>query len=131
MSRISNVIVKQREDFVKGLFRLEQDPPYSIHDANMRLALQPEFGMNKKMALKRIYELREEVRNEKADAGGTWVPLTPVVVSPIAPETVAAINNYMSDAVANSGPFTPVTIGEPVSTMNDNNSPIDLLAATA
>ena len=126
MSRISNVIVKQREDFVKGLFRLEQDPPYSIHDANMRLALQPEFGMNKKMALKRIYELREEVRNESKVG-----PAVPVVVSPIAPETVAAINNYMSDAVANSGPFTPVTIGEPVSTMNDNNSPIDLLAATA
>jgi hypothetical protein len=46
------------------------------------------------------------------------------------PEAVAAINNYMSDAVANSA-FIPVVIGEPVSTMNDNNSPIDLLAATA
>jgi len=124
MSRISNVIVKQREDFVKGLFR--QDPPYTIADANRCLALQVEFGMNKKMALKRIYELRDDVRNESKVG-----PAAPVVVSPMTPEAVAAINNYMSDAVANSGPFTPVTIDEPVSTMNDNNSPVDLLAATA
>ena len=120
MSRISNVIVKQREDFVKGLFR--QDPPYTIADANRCLALQAEFGMNKKMALKRIYEMREE-----AKVG----PAAPVVESgPVAPEAVVAINNYMSDAVDN-GAFIPVVIGEPVSTMNDNNSPVDLLAATA
>jgi hypothetical protein len=123
MSRISNVIVKQREDFVKGLFR--QDPPYTIADANRCLALQVEFGMNKKMALKRIYELRDDVRNESKVG-----PAAPVVVSPMTPEAVAAINNYMSDAVDN-GAFIPVVIGEPVSTMNDNNSPIDLLAATA
>jgi hypothetical protein len=123
MSRISNVIVKQREDFVKGLFR--QDPPYTIADANRCLALQVEFGMNKKMALKRIYELRDDVRNESKVG-----PAAPVVVSPMTPEAVVAINNYMSDAVDN-GAFIPVVIGEPVSTMNDNNSPIDLLAATA
>jgi hypothetical protein len=121
MSRISNVIVKQREDFVKGLFC--QDPPYTIADANRCLALQAEFGMNKKMALKRIYECREE-----AKVGLAAVVVS--VVSPVTPEAVVAINSYMADIAANS-PFTPVTIGEPVSTMNDNNSPIDLLAATA
>lgn len=59
MSRLSNSIVATREAFVSNLF--QENPDLTIAAANSKLIVQPEFGLNKKMALKRMYAIREKV----------------------------------------------------------------------
>jgi hypothetical protein len=59
MSRLSNSIVAEREAFIENIF--QADPECTLNAANAKLLSQPVFGLNKKMALKRISLIRAKV----------------------------------------------------------------------
>jgi len=86
MSRLSNSIVADRETFITSIF--QQDPRCTLDAANTKLVNQPVFGLNKKMAVKRVSEIRARI-----------VANQQVVITPTDAITPANTNNTAEEPV--------------------------------
>ena len=119
MSRLSNSIVADRETFITAIF--QQDPKCTLDAANAKLVNQPVFGLNKKMAVKRVSEIRARiVANNSGEVvcNGQMVP----------PDSFAVALNAVDTPV-----FDSTETITPANTNNTAEEPVqlDLLAAIA